>query len=109
MAKKKTKRKLARPKLPMQRHLNLRHEGRYFDLRQIFDRVNERHFRGRLRLQNSLGPSPKTTSAGIFHFWHDPGRRPCYSDSSAARPTIRAALVSRIHPLPRDAALSRAG
>ena len=25
------------------------HEGRYFDLRQIFDRLNERHFRGRLR------------------------------------------------------------
>ena len=35
--------------LPMQRHLNLRHEGRYFDLRQIFDRVNARHFRSRLR------------------------------------------------------------
>src|SRR5689334_6459110 len=31
MAKKKAKRKLARPVLPMQRHLNLRHEGRYFD------------------------------------------------------------------------------
>jgi hypothetical protein len=49
MAKKKAKRKIARPMLPMQRHLNLRHEGRYFDLRQIFDRVNQRHFRGRLR------------------------------------------------------------
>ena len=46
---KKTKRKLAHPKLPMQRHLNLQHEGRYFDLRAIFDRLNERHFRGRLR------------------------------------------------------------
>ena len=46
---KKTKRKLARPTLPMQRQLNLRHEGRYFDLREIFDRVNDRHFRGRLR------------------------------------------------------------
>lgn len=49
MAKKKAKRKLARPTLPMQRHLNFRHEGRYFNLRQIFDRINERHFRGRLR------------------------------------------------------------
>src|SRR3954462_2575428 len=46
---KKTKRKLAHPKLPMQRQLNLRHEGRYFDLRAIFDRLNEKHFRGRLR------------------------------------------------------------
>src|SRR6266705_2993206 len=47
--KKKTKRKLAHPKLPMQRHLNLRHEGTYFDLRAIFDNLNERYFRGRLR------------------------------------------------------------
>lgn len=46
---KKTKKKLAHPKLPMQRQLNLRHEGKYFDLRAIFDRLNERYFRGRLR------------------------------------------------------------
>jgi len=46
---KKTKRKLAHPKLPMQRQLNLRHEGKYFDLRPIFDQLNERYFRGRLR------------------------------------------------------------
>jgi predicted metal-dependent hydrolase len=46
---KKTKRKIAHPKLPMQRQLNLQHEGKYFDLRTIFDRLNERHFRGRLR------------------------------------------------------------
>jgi len=46
---KKTKRKLARPTLPMQRHFNLCDGGRYFDLRRIFDRVNERHFKGRLR------------------------------------------------------------
>ncbi len=49
MAKKKAKRKAARPTLPMQRHLNLRHEGRCFDLQEIFERVNTRHFRGRLR------------------------------------------------------------
>lgn len=46
---KKTKRKLAHPKLPMQRHLNLRHEGKYFDLQRMFDRLNARYFRGRLR------------------------------------------------------------
>jgi len=46
---KKTKRKVAYSKLPMQRQLNLRHEGRYFNLQRIFDRLNERHFRGRLR------------------------------------------------------------
>ena len=43
---KKAKRKMAHPKLPMQRQLNLQHEGKYFDLRAIFDRLNERHFRG---------------------------------------------------------------
>ena len=46
---KKTKRKVGHPKLPMQRQLNLQHEGKYFDLRQIFDRLNQRFFRGRLR------------------------------------------------------------
>src|SRR3954453_4628583 len=46
---KKTKRKAAHPQLPMQRQLNLEHEGKYFDLRAIFDRLNARHFRGKLR------------------------------------------------------------
>ncbi len=46
---KKTKRKLAHPTLPIQRHLNLQHEGKYFDLRAIFLRLNTRYFRGRLR------------------------------------------------------------
>jgi hypothetical protein len=48
-SKKKTKRKLAHPKLPMQQQLNLRHEGTHFDLREIFDDLNQRHFRKRLR------------------------------------------------------------
>jgi len=47
--KKKTKRKLAHPKLPMQRQLNLRHEGTHFDLRPMFEALNKRYFRGRLR------------------------------------------------------------
>jgi len=46
---KKTKRKVGHPKLPMQRQLNLQHEGRYFDLRADFDRLNERYFGGKLR------------------------------------------------------------
>ena len=49
MAQRKTKRKLARSRLPMQRHLHLRHEGKCFDLRSIFDRLNRKYFRGRLR------------------------------------------------------------
>jgi SprT-like family protein len=43
------KRKIARSVLPMQSQLNLRHEGKYFDLRKIFNQLNERHFGGRLR------------------------------------------------------------
>ena len=47
--KKTTKRKLAHPTLPMQQRLNLRHEGTHFDLRAIFNDLNQRHFRKRLR------------------------------------------------------------
>ncbi len=46
---KKTKRKLAHPKLPLQRQLPLEHEGKYFDLRALFDQINERHFGSRLK------------------------------------------------------------
>src|SRR6266478_9034175 len=45
----KTKRKLAHPKLPMQGQLNLREDGTHFNLRLIFDDLNQRYFRGRLR------------------------------------------------------------
>jgi len=46
---KRTKRKIARPKLPLQRQLGLDTEGRYFDLRQMFDKLNVRYFGNRLR------------------------------------------------------------
>src|SRR2546423_13855388 len=46
---KKTKRKIGHPKLPMQRQLNLQHEGKYFDLRANFNRLNEQYFGGMLR------------------------------------------------------------
>ncbi len=46
---KKTKRKVAYWKLPMQRQLNLQHEGKHFDLRKIFEELNARYFRNRLR------------------------------------------------------------
>lgn len=36
----------------MQRHLYLQHEGTHFDLRQVFDDLNGRYFRGRLRNYN---------------------------------------------------------
>lgn len=47
--KKQTKRKVSCAKLPLQRQLQLEHEGRYFDLREIFDKLNAKHFRNRLR------------------------------------------------------------
>lgn len=46
---KRTKRKVARPQLPLQRQLSLETEGRFFDLRAIFDKLNARHFGNRLR------------------------------------------------------------
>ena len=49
---KNTKRKLAHPKLPNQRHLNLQDGGKYFDLRAIFARLTARYFRNRLRGYN---------------------------------------------------------
>lgn len=52
--KKRTKKKLGHLKLPMQRQLNLRHEGTHFDLRAIFDDLNGRYFRGRLRGYNVM-------------------------------------------------------
>jgi SprT-like family len=45
----KTKRKVAYSKLPMQRQLNLQDEGEHFDLRRTFDQLNARYFRNRLR------------------------------------------------------------
>jgi len=44
-----TKRKICQPKLPMQRQLRFGHEGRYFDLKAVCRKVNERYFGSRLR------------------------------------------------------------
>lgn len=46
---KKTKRKMAYRRLSMEPELRLRQEGKHFDLRELFDEVNERYFRQRLR------------------------------------------------------------
>jgi hypothetical protein len=40
----KRKRKVSSPKLPMQRQLSFQHEGKYFDLRAIFNKVNGKYF-----------------------------------------------------------------
>ena len=46
---KRAKRKIARSRLPLQRQLGLETEGRYFDLRSVFGKINARHFGNRLR------------------------------------------------------------
>src|SRR5438046_9999040 len=46
---KKTKSKIAYRMLPMQQQLNLPHEGKHFDLTEMFNQLNKRYFRGRLR------------------------------------------------------------
>jgi hypothetical protein len=43
------KRKLATPKLPMQRQFAFAEQGRFFNLRKIFDKLNARYFGNRLR------------------------------------------------------------
>ncbi|MEQ1850042.1 MAG: hypothetical protein ABMA01_00480 [Chthoniobacteraceae bacterium] len=46
------KRHLATPVKPVQRQFEFGTEGRYFDLRAIFERINARYFRNRLRGYN---------------------------------------------------------
>src|SRR5438270_2949422 len=48
-AKTRPKRKAVYPVLPMQRELPFAHVGRYFDLRAIFNKLNAKYFRKRLR------------------------------------------------------------
>ena len=43
------KRKVSVPKLPMQRQFCFAEKGKFFDLRKIFDKLNARYFRNRLR------------------------------------------------------------
>ncbi|MEO8353927.1 MAG: SprT-like domain-containing protein [Chthoniobacteraceae bacterium] len=43
------KRKVSSPKLPMQRQLAFPEQGRYFNLRAVFDKLNARYFRNRFR------------------------------------------------------------
>jgi hypothetical protein len=43
------KRKVSVPKLPMQRQLPFGHEGRHFDLKDIFNKLNAKYFRKRLK------------------------------------------------------------
>ena len=50
----KRKRKVSCPKLPMQRQLPIAHEGRFFDLKAIFDKLNAKYFRNRLKDYNIL-------------------------------------------------------
>src|SRR5438067_1370954 len=44
-----TKRKLCRPRLPMQRQLPLEYEGKHFNLKAVFDKLNTKYFSRRLR------------------------------------------------------------
>src|SRR5205807_6847575 len=56
-----------------------------------------------------MGTSPKASAERSFRFWNDPGRRPRDSNSPAAGPGIRAALVFEIRSLSRNASFGRAG
>lgn len=43
------KRKLAKPMLPMQRQFAFAEQGKFFNLRSIFDKLNSQYFRNRLK------------------------------------------------------------
>ena len=43
------KRKVSSPRLPMQRQFAFPEQGRFFNLRAIFDKLNAKYFRNRLR------------------------------------------------------------
>jgi hypothetical protein len=43
------KRKVSTPMLPMQRQFSFAERGRFFDLRRVFDKLNAKYFRNRLR------------------------------------------------------------
>ena len=43
------KRKIASPKLPMQRQFSFAEQGRFFNLRAIFKKLNAKYFGNRLR------------------------------------------------------------
>ncbi len=43
------KRKISALKLPMQRQFAFQEKGRFFDLRVVFDKLNARYFRNRLK------------------------------------------------------------
>ncbi len=45
----KVKKKIGAPKLPLQQQLDLESGGRYFDLREIFDKINAKYFDNRLK------------------------------------------------------------
>ena len=51
------------------RRIVLRHRGRYFDLKQVFDDLNQRHFEGELRAFVTWGRRTKTRNRGrSIHF-----------------------------------------
>ena len=43
------KRKVSTPKLPMQRQFSFAEKGRFFDLGKVFEKLNSKYFRNRLR------------------------------------------------------------
>lgn len=93
------KRKLSVMRLPVQRELELSHEGQYFDLRSLFDKLNAEYFNGALRgytitwgrkrklpRKNTLysGRSRKRTgSSGFIRFSMRRSFRPGFSSTSS--------------------------
>ncbi len=107
---KKTKRKVAYRRLPMQQQLNLHQEGRHFDLGAIFNQLNRRYFRGQLRNYKVMwGRRRKHPPKDHFVF----GTIQEQDRVIRIHPLLDQAFVPRwyleIRSLSRNAALRRAG
>src|SRR5437764_12889943 len=64
-----TKRKIARSRLPLQQQLGLDTEDRYFDLRGLFSKLNARHFGNRVRGYNVVWGRKRRERPKEYHLF----------------------------------------
>jgi hypothetical protein len=85
------------------RQVKLRPAGRFYDLQDIFDRLNRRYFEGKLQAQITWGPAafrPQQRSIKMGSFL---GRRSHHPRASRAGPRRGAAFLRRLDCVSRDA------
>ena len=94
----------------MQQQFNLRHEGTYFDLRAIFNGLNHRHFRDRLRGYKVIwGRRQKRRPKEYFIFGTIQEEDRIIRINPALGSAFCSALVSPVRALSRNVAFGCAG